>query len=307
MHQAPEGLEALGHGRERPWECWVRAGAALVVATLGVCSACEPELVVGTWSAGGESGGDAGGEAGGGGGGGQSGEGAGASDGACTEDAASDASTMNPLSVPWSTSFENGFCDFREVAGYCFADGVGSYETVESPVRSGKYAAAFTINSTFGYQARCVAQGELPEEAYYGAWYYVPSLTTNNSVWNLLHFQGGDPSSPHGLWDVSLRNGSDGSLEVFVFDFLRMQDRLAAEPRPIPIGAWFHLEFYFRRAADETGAIALYQDGELLVEASDLVTDDTEWGQWFVGNIANALSPAESTVYVDDITIGTSR
>ncbi len=47
--------------------------------------------------------------------------------------------------------------------------------------------------------------------------------------------------------------------------------------------------------------------GQLLVEATGLQTDDTDWGQWFVGNIANALTPPDSTVYVDDITIGTSR
>jgi hypothetical protein len=111
----------------------------------------------------------------------------------------------------------------------------------------------------------------------------------------------------HGLWDVSLRNGADGSLEVFVLGFLNSQNYFAAEPRPIPIGDWFHLEFFLRRAADASGEMALYQDGELLVEASGLVTDDTDWGQWFVGNIANALTPPDSTVYVDDITIGTSR
>jgi hypothetical protein len=290
-----------------------RFRAGLSVAALCSFATCEPRLVVGTWSGAGEAGqpGTAGeggaGEGGRPGEGGQVGDGLGGENGACVGDAATGASTTDPLSVPWSTGFENGFCDFQEVAGYCFADGDGSYELVESPVRSGKYAAAFKINTQSGYQARCVAQGELPAAAYYGAWYYVPALTTNSSVWNLLHFQGGDPSSQHGLWDVSLRNGSDGSLEVFVFDFLNSQDRLAPVPRPIPIGAWFHLEFYLRRAADQSGEIALYQDGELVVQASGILTDDTSWGQWFVGNIANALTPADSTVYVDDITIGTSR
>ena len=44
-----------------------------------------------------------------------------------------------------------------------------------------------------------------------------------------------------------------------------------------------------------------------VLELTGLVTDDSAWGQWYVGNIANALSPSESTVYVDDITIGTTR
>jgi hypothetical protein len=178
---------------------------------------------------------------------------------------------------------------------------------VDSPVRSGNSAAAFTIDTASGYQSRCLVQGELPEAAYYGAWYYVPALSTNYSVWNLLHFRGGTPSAQHGLWDVSLRNGSDGNLEAYVYDFLHGTNHFGVDPPPVPIGAWFHLEFYLRRAADETGAIALYQDGQLVVEATGLVTDDSDWGQWYVGNIANALSPPQSTLYVDDVTLGTSR
>jgi hypothetical protein len=301
----------------------------LGLASACAFSACEPTLVVGSWlddgaGAGGMSGmggmsgvsgedgeggagtsgegGLAGGEAQGG---APSDGGAGGGDDPCGGGAPP--AVTDPIAVPWSTGFENGFCDFERAGGRCFGDGTATYELVDSPVRSGQAAAAFTIDTLTGYQTRCLLQGELPREAYYGAWYYVPSLTTNNSVWNLFHFRGGDPSAQHGLWDVSLRNGAGGRLEVYVYDFLRGVNRIAAEPRPIPIGAWFHLEFYFLRAADATGAIALYQDGELIVEASGIITDDSNFGQWYVGNIANALFPTTSTVYVDDITIETSR
>jgi hypothetical protein len=221
-----------------------------------------------------------------------------------------DPSETGPVTAPWSTGFENGFCDFEQVGGFCVSSGSGSHEVVRSPVHSGEFAAAFSVDSadSSGIQSRCVRQGELPRAAYYGAWYYVPASATNASVWNLLHFQGGDASeATHGLWDVSLINGSDGSLEVAVYDFLRGQMRLQADPRPIPVGAWFHVEFYWARAADTTGNIALYQDGQLMVEASNLVTDDSEWGQWYVGNLADGLTPPESTVYVDDVTIDSTR
>jgi hypothetical protein len=109
------------------------------------------------------------------------------------------------------------------------------------------------------------------------------------------------------LWDVSLENTADGELEPIVFDFLNGRLRRAASPKPIPIGAWFHLEFYLERAADTSGSIALYRDGELVVEARGIETDDTRWGQWYVGNLATGLTPAESTVYVDDVTIQRSR
>jgi hypothetical protein len=76
---------------------------------------------------------------------------------------------------------------------------------------------------------------------------------------------------------------------------------------PIPIATWFRIELYVRRAADDTGELALYQDEELVFRATDIVTDTSTWGQWYVGNLANALMPAESTVYVDDVMIRATR
>jgi hypothetical protein len=209
----------------------------------------------------------------------------------------------------WSTGFENDFCDYAKVAGFCYAEPEASYTIVDSPVHSGRHAAAFSITrpDTLGHQTRCVRQGVLPEAAYYGAWYFVPERADNSALWNLFHFQGGDASAQHGLWDVSLENTADGELEPIVFDFLNGRLRRAASPKPIPIGAWFHLEFYLERAADTSGSIALYRDGELVVEARGIETDDTRWGQWYVGNLATGLTPAESTVYVDDVTIQRSR
>jgi hypothetical protein len=61
-----------------------------------------------------------------------------------------------------------------------------------------------------------------------------------------------------------------------------------------------------RRAADGTGEFTLYRDGQVVLDLNALSTDDSLWGQWFVGNYATALSPGASTVYVDDVTIDTS-
>lgn len=217
---------------------------------------------------------------------------------------------MGPISLPWSAGFEQGFCDYTQLSGFCYAAPAASYTTVTEPVHSGRYAAAFNIVSdgaVDGHQTRCVRQGMMPTEAYYGAWYFVPARATNTDLWNLLHFQGGDASMQHGLWDVSLINGAGGALELVVYDFLNGRARRAATPRPVPLGVWFHLEFYLKRAADNTGAFTLYQDGEPLIAASGLKTDDTRWGQWYVGNLANGLTPPSSTLYVDDVSIRANR
>jgi hypothetical protein len=220
------------------------------------------------------------------------------------------ASLNDPIGVPWSTGFEDQFCDYTQLAGYCYAEPKASYTTVTSPVHSGQFAAAFRVTTSdlSGHQTRCVRQGVLPSAAYYGAWYFVPARATNAGLWNLWHFQGGNPSGPqHGLWDISLVNGTHGDLELALYDFLSNTTRHPAKATPIPIGTWFHVELFLKRAADATGEVAVYQDGEQLLDAANLITDDTNWGQWYVGNLASGVTPSDSTLYVDDVTIRSTR
>jgi hypothetical protein len=210
----------------------------------------------------------------------------------------------------WTTGFEDGFCDYAPPTGFCYAAGPGSYSLVTSPVHSGKYAAAFTAQavgdaSVGAGQARCVEQGVFPSAAYYGAWYYVPAEAVNNGTYNLLHFQGAVPDGGRSLWDVSLVNtGSGGPLHIILYDFLNGMTPNANAVPPIPISQWFHIEVYFKRANDTTGTLTLWQDGTMAVNLTGLVTDPTDWGQWYVGIWADSLVPPASTIYVDDVSIG---
>jgi hypothetical protein len=92
-----------------------------------------------------------------------------------------------------------------------------------------------------------------------------------------------------------------------MFDFLRNVPIYSADAPPVPIGTWFHLQMYLRRAADTSGEVTVYQDGIVVYRLTDLITDDSAWGQWYVGNLATALMPAASTLYVDDISIAEAR
>jgi len=249
--------------------------------------ACEPQLVVGTWSCGGTTG---------------------------TANPATDGGVSNATSavpIPWSGGFEDGFCSYPGPAapGFCYtaAGPGGSFEMVRSPVHSGAFAAAFSVDSSIdtGTQARCVRQGVLPSAAYYGAWYFVPSVQTNNGNWNLLHFQGGTGPGEqlHNLWDVSLVNDQSGNLKLSVLNLLGKTGVGTNAAPPIPIGSWFHIQMYLRRASDATGEVTVYQDGVVAYHLVDLLTDDTPWGQWYVGNLATAIVPPQSTIYVDDVEI----
>jgi hypothetical protein len=207
------------------------------------------------------------------------------------------------LVVPWSTGFEEDFCDYRLPTGRCYAVPAASYDVVTEPVRSGLKAAAFSVNFSAdveGDQTRCIRLGELPKAAYYSAYFFIPEAPSMAVNWNLMHFR----SPPfRGLWDVSLEVADDGSISVFAFDHLRGARVSGTRVPPIPVGAWVQLEAYLLRATDETGEFAVYQDGELALHLSDLSTDEGNADQWYVGNLANALTPEENTIYVDDVAI----
>jgi len=226
-------------------------------------------------------------------------------------DGGSPPTRTDPISVPWSTGFENQLdCDYREVAGFCYGFPPGLFRVVASPVHTGQFAAEFIVltgtDAGAAPQGRCVREGIFPTQAYYGAWYYISESATNTGLWNLFHFQGGEDY--HGLWDISLaNNGATGPLNLHLHGFLPKSAE--GDGPPVPIGSWFHLEFYWKRAKDTSGEVALYQDGTRVLEFPNIVSDDsgTGQGQWYVGNLATALQPPQSTVYVDDITIRATR
>ncbi len=258
----------------------VRFGLALTLVAL---SACAPKLVVGEFSCNG-----------------------GVDAGVPDKTAA--------VATPWSTSFEGKDCDYQLAAGYCYAFSGASFEAVTSPVHSGRYAMAFHADSNDAgseAQARCVRQGVLPQAAYYGAWYYVPSLVAidTDQVWNLFHFQSGDTTTQNGMWDVSLVNDKNqDDVELVAFNFLK-GTTYPAQRVPIPLGSWFHLELYLKRASDMTGEAALYQDGEQIFDVTNVVSDNSAstFQQWYVGNYTSGLVSTDNTVYVDDVTISETR
>jgi hypothetical protein len=257
-----------------------------VLVLAGLSSACSSKVVIATWT--------------------------------CSQssDSGSPVSTSSDAgdSFEWSTSFEDGFCDYRAGGGFCFGTGVSSYQIVTSPVHSGNYAAAFNVTADpalTGNQVRCVRQGVLPAAAYYGAWYYVPNLAKNNgAVWNLFHFAGGAAAGDtlHGLWDISfINNPATGDLRLVVYQFPMKNAAggvhdLSSIPA-VPIGSWFHIQMLLKRASDATGEVEVLQDGVSILHLTGIVTDDSQWGQWYVGNLAENLTPPESTLYVDDVTI----
>ena len=234
----------------------------------------------------------------------------------CSEDGSADVAVNEdvdaspPITADWSTGFENRFCDYRLPGGYCYPDASGAFEVVTSPHHSGQHAAAFTVTSDdpITYQARCVRQGPLPTSAYYGAWYYVPAPATVKGSWNLFHFNGGaDWDHIDGLLDVSLINAKGGLQLVVYGPPNHAQIGNSAAAPLIQYGDWFRIQLYVERTAATRGDVRLYQNGQQIFDATNVVIGDWTVGQWYVGNWATGLVPAASTVYVDDVSISATQ
>ena len=214
------------------------------------------------------------------------------------------------IDIGWSTSFENGFCDYTRVGGSCYNLADASYAIVEEPApHTGSSAAAFSVTTDASgddKQTRCSLKGTLPPDAVYGAWFYVPALAQNTGNWNLFHFRdAAKPPPAPGLWDVSLGNTDDGNLVLYLFDFLNgggVSFPTGSSPQ-VPIATWFHVRFRLRRATDATGEVQLYQDDVLVMSLTNVITDPSESAVWFVGNLADALMPPQATLYVDDVSV----
>jgi hypothetical protein len=258
-----------------------RGVAGSLLLALG-SSACEPNLVVGTWNCPAPS---------------------------RTADGGMLTPVTDPIPIPWSTSFETGLCDWDIARGFCYSDPNATFDVVASPTHTGSKAMSFTVTpgDMNARQARCVREGTPPPDAIYGAYFYVPALAMNSGNWNLVHFQGSvPPASPENWWDVSLTNDTDGNLGLQVLNYVGqppLRPQIYKAPNTIPIGAWFHIEFRWRRATDAMGEVDVYQDGQQVVSVPAIATDDADWGQWYVGNLATALDQPTSTVYVDDVSI----
>jgi hypothetical protein len=262
------------------WRVVTGASATSMLAALSMMNACAPkQLNVGEWQCSTSSGGGSGGAA---------------------------PSATDPVRMPWSDGFEEGFCGYlgEDGPGYCYGD--SAYTLVTEPRLHGRYAAEFKVIGDAANQTRCVRQGELPESAVYGAYYFIPEALKhdNKTVWNLFHFQGGDAPDPR-LWDVSLAQGvNPGDWELMVWDPVAGETYRGTAGRTIPIGSWFHIELLLKRASDSTGRIALYQDGgEALFDRMNLKSDASKFTQWYVGNFADGATPADSSLYVDDVSI----
>jgi hypothetical protein len=172
--------------------------------------------------------------------------------------------------------------------------------------------------------AEATDPANLPDEAYYSAWYFIPSFV-ENSWWNIFQWKQGYQTGPSSrtareLYWVSVSDSSDGDLRLGLHsritpegDWVSGQTNvLVRSQASVPIGRWFHLESRYRWDRGGNGRITTWLDGRQVWDVGGLTTefgwDFWVWNrQWTVNNYGSGMDPAPFTIWIDDAAVATTR
>jgi hypothetical protein len=220
----------------------------------------------------------------------------------------------------WTAGFETN--SFDEWTASRFGGSVGAtpmppnaLAVSNARARSGLYAAVLTIDagSDGALEAATMSLKEnLPIDAFYSAWYYLPHTTTVNGYWVIQKFRrrtdATDPSTEGELFDLDLYTLPSGEMSLRVFDHRSGNNApmLGDQPPIVPVDAWFQVEARYRSATDPTGRLTVWLDGREVLDLSGAAAPST-WVQWIVSSIAVDLTPSGNVIYVDDCAIAGTR
>jgi hypothetical protein len=207
----------------------------------------------------------------------------------------------------WTSRFETG--DFSEWTG------IAGGQAQAFRAHNGGYSAALSINAgSDGTQesAGLSRAGGLPTEAYYSAWYYLPSGVSVGTFWVTFKFRmrtnADDPNTADELFDMDLGTMPSGEMTLRLYDHRTGADRPLDVADPIvPVERWFQLEAFYRAANDNTGRLTFWLDGQQVIDMAGAPTSPTSWVEWDVCSVGENLTPSMATLYIDDCAISASR
>ena len=219
----------------------------------------------------------------------------------------------------WVSRFETGdFTEWTSTPG----GGDGAFPAPPATIavsnanaHSGTHSAALTVTAgSDGAQSNSdLSLGEnLPAQAYYSAWYYLPRSETVGAFWVIFKFRqrtnADDPSTADERWDLNLTALPSGEMSLRLYDHATSADVPLDVTAPIvPVERWFQVEAFYRPANDATGRLTFWLDDQQVLDIAGVSTSPTTWTEWVVGSIAENLMPDTVTIYVDDCAISRSR
>ena len=259
-------------------------------------------------------------------------------------------STLPPdaqRSIIWYADYEEGTLEdwsdpnSLQPGGEIVTSGIDAVAIADERfAHSGKYSAKTSITNAYkgengnkGIKFRRWAdspidkEGEyLPKEAYYSSFLYFPNIynptkksdwnAKDEGFWNLFEFASlSEDGTTKIQWTVNVHHDS-GTNKMYLFIESSNSDKylqLASSRISVPVNKWMHLEAYYKAsdAGKRNGAIALWQDGNLLFELTDVITTEEDKNiAWSVANYTDHIEgesvEGKASLYVDDSMISSS-
>ena len=235
-----------------------------------------------------------------------------------------------PADVLWTGDLEEGtLADFdRDGNGGEYNSGSG--DSVASPdvAHSGTYSAKMTVTAPAESGTRLFRWGESRRnrELSYEAWFFFPTAyTVTGGYWNIFQFKSTnqDRSRNDPFWFLNVVNPAPGRLRARLAWWYghgvegphqgeagwRNYD--VTGEIDIPVGRWVKFRVFLRQSNQFDGIVRVWQHDVLVLDQTNVRTGHANttynsWGVdqgWAVNNYSDGLSPAPSSVYVDDLRI----
>lgn len=211
--------------------------------------------------------------------------------------------------------------------------GLVQYKVQTQIVHSGTRAAKLSIQPLWflarpgvrlGWQNKRLAvpsdPANLPDRAYYSAWYYLPTYVQTSGL-NLMQWkqpivlstneQTREPTlnvqlrGSGGVMMLCLRNRVDANGGYFA------QGTQAAEhSTPVPVAEWFEINCVYEWSKEPSGCVATWLNDQLLWDVDGIRTAFSRPflaypRQWTVNNYAGDVKPSPYSLYIDDAKVWT--
>lgn len=222
--------------------------------------------------------------------------------------------------IVWTDGFETGDISGITEVGDFYKQGSGAYQLVTPHAHSGNVSVELTIDSLAptdtGSHAAYLFHTRydlLPDDGYYySAWYYIPTLVKPEVYWNIMQWKSTqDGSTPQPIYMINVRDSGPDKLYLYLGYLPNREDVRKfyhQEHVDIPVGQWFNVETYYKRAQDNTGQIQIWQDGIEIFNITNTTTVLSDNSiHWSVNSYSSGIEPAPLTLYVDDMAISKTR
>lgn len=219
----------------------------------------------------------------------------------------------------WSASMETG--DMSEWGatdnrGGEFNSGNAVDGASKDVAHTGQFSAKLTImtaNADRGASGVRLFRWGQPQDypqLYYSTWYYFPYNVSVANWWNIMQWKskhtGASGSDP--FYALNVANRPDGSMYLYLYDTQRRVSYSPTVSVSLPTSKWTQIEAFYSCSGDNSGHLAIWQDGALLFDLTNQNTRFEEGDcQWSVNNYSDQLSPSPVTIYIDDAAISLTR